>query len=279
MKKLKIVVCILLLVFVTLSLTACFARYTGPHWELWTVAVNNIFGAAGFGDDGEALPQPDIDVIEVDDYGRVLFFYNEYPDYFTYYYRTAIVIMQHYDNSSRWVYYYQDDCYLPYLGDETPYPVGYRNLFSEQEITALKELNDWNKELNLDKCTKAPRSNEKNQGALKIKHKEFDEAIDAVVQNLGYDVDYTPYRYSIYCNTDKYGRELYYAFGDAKVIDENDSTKTVTLNFEFAMIFNPDRTCPVENVYVLTDKTATFDALKLLKQTAGWNQPYSTNVE
>ncbi len=121
MKKLKIIVCILLSTFVTFSLTACRAYYSGPHWDLYSVAVNNIFGAAGFGDDGEARPSPDIDIIEVDDFGRVLFFYNEYPNYSKQQYRTAIVIMQHHDNSDyRWVYYYQDVCYLPYLGDETP---------------------------------------------------------------------------------------------------------------------------------------------------------------
>lgn len=280
MKKLKVIVCILLLTFVTFSLVACQAYYSGPHWELYSVAVNNIFGAAGFGDDGEALPNPDIDIIEVDDYGRVLFFYNEYPNYSKQQYRSAIVIMQHYDAGDyRWVYYYQDDCYLPYLGDETPYPVGYRNLFSEEEVTALKELNDWNKALNLDKCTKAPRSNQKPDGALKIKDKDFEKAIKPIVQKLGYKGDDNIYRYYNYCNTDKYGRELYYVYGVGRdVYGEGVSPTSKDQEFEFAMIFNPDKTCPAENIYVLTDKTLTFDALKQLKQTVGWNQPYSAHI-
>ena len=277
MKKLKIGVCILLLGVVTFSLVSC-AYYMGPHWDLYSVAVNNIFGAGGFGDDGEAAPDPEIDIIEVDDYGRVLFFYNEYPNYTKQRYRTAIVIMQHNDNNDC-VYYYQDDCYLPYLGEETPYPVGYRNLFSEEEIVALKELNDWNKELNLDKCVKAPCSNKKPYGSLKLKHRDFEEVLKPFVKKLGYEGDDTIYRYCEYCNTDKYGRELYYVYGLARdAVDESDPTKTTTQYFEFAMIFNPDKSCPKENIIVLTDKTSTFDALKQLKQLAGWNQPYSANL-
>lgn len=278
MKKTKIIACILLLTFVTFGLTACLVFYSGPHLELYSVAVNNIFGADGFGDDGEAPPDPTIDIIEVDDYGRVLFFYNEYPNYSKQRFRTAIVIMQRYDNPDDYVYYYQDDCYLPYLGNETPYPVGYRNFFSEDDVTALKELNDWNKELNLDKCTRAACSHRKPHGALKIKEKEFEKAIKPVAQKMGYKGDDTIYRYCEYCNTDKYGRELYYVYGVGRdVYGEGVSTTSTDQEFEFAIIFNPDKTCPEENVYVLTDKASTFDALKLLKQTAGWNQPYSAN--
>ncbi len=279
MKKLRIIVCILLLTFVIFSLTACAPRYSGPHWDLYSVAVNNIFGAKGFGDDSVALPSPDIDVIEVDDYGRVLFFYIEFPLHpaaTKQRFRAAIVIMQHYDMRD-YVYYYQDDCYLPYLGEETPYPVGYRNLFSEEDINALKELNDWNKELNLDKCTKAPCSNERPQGALKIKDKEFEKAIKPIVKKLGYNGDDSIFSFSEYCNTDKYGRELYYVCGAVEVHDGDDSSKSNYQDVEFAMIFNPDKTCPEENVYILTDKASTFNALKQLKQTANWNQPYSAN--
>ncbi len=113
---------------------------------------------------------------------------------------------------------------------------------------------------------------------MKINDKEFEKAIKPIVQKLGYKGDDTIYRYYEYCNTDKFGRELYYVYGIGRDVDgEGVSPTSKDKEFEFAIIFNPDKTCPTENVYLLKDKTLTFDALKLLKQTVRWNQPFSVN--
>ena len=54
------------------------------------------------------------------------------------------------------------------------------------------------------------------------------------------------------------------------------------------MIFNPDKTCPVENiceipigdVYEISDITVNYrEMIKALKKTAGWNQPYESTFE
>ena len=271
MKKLKIVVCILILVVMMLSLIACTPVYQGLHRELYVVAVNNIFGAHGYSGHGEHHYDSQIDMIEVDDYGRILFFYNE-QDSVGGLYHTAIVIMQYTDRYRNYVYYYQDDCYWPYFGEETPYPAAYRNLFSEEEIDALKELNDWNKKIDLKKCAKASCKTLRPDGALDIKDEEMSEIVKSTAQKLGYNKDDVSYSYdNEFCNADKYGRELYYVSALVR------SSSADTEKIEFAMIFNPDKTCPEENVYVLTDKALTFDALKVLKQNVGWNQPYTAN--
>mgnify|MGYP006967403959 CR=1 FL=1 len=88
--------------------------YRGEHRDLYTVAVHNIFAIYGYESNGEVSYDPDIQIIETDDYGRVLFFYSERYDGYTgdgVDYGMAVVIMQ----SSRdgYVWYYRDRCYMP----------------------------------------------------------------------------------------------------------------------------------------------------------------------
>lgn len=274
MKKTKIAICVLLLFVMVLSLSACRYAYVGWHTDLYTVAMYNVFGAAGFMDGGEPIWDSEIFIIETDNYGRVLFFYDEYLAETNY--GTAIVIMQKSDRD--YVYYYQDDCYTPYFNTDRQYPFGYRDAFSDEDIEALKLANDWNKEINLDKCTKSEITNKIPSGQLEITRKEFNAVLMPYVKTLGYKGDDTIYRFSNYCNTDKYGRELYYVYGIGSDVDgEGVSPSSKKQNFEFAMIFNPDKSCPSENIYLITDPTLTPEALKVLKQNAGWNQPYENS--
>lgn len=273
MKKVKVVVCVLIVLLLCASLSACKSfQYYGAYRDLYTVAVNNIFGARGYMGDGEWVAEPTIFIIETDNFGRVLFFYSEYFSG-EQNYGTAIVVMQKSDGDC--VYYYQDVCYTPCFRVDIPYYIGYRNLFTEEDIAALKEVNDWNKEVNLDKCTKSQISTEKPSATLKIKSKEFNEAIYPYMQSVGYKGDDGICRYSVFCNADKYGRELYYVWGIVRDADgEGVSSNSQYQYLEFAVIFNPDRTCPFENIYQITDSSLTVEALKTLKETAGWNQPY-----
>ena len=125
-------------------------KYEGEHPNLYTVAVNNVFGAWGYMSNGEAVYDPDIEVIEKDSYGRVLFFYDE-----RFSFGTALVIMQASDENE--VSYYLDHCYYPYMySEDSPYDATYRDLFTEKEISDLKKLNDWNKPINGEKCTSSP---------------------------------------------------------------------------------------------------------------------------
>ncbi|MBR6800898.1 MAG: hypothetical protein IKM61_04025 [Eubacteriaceae bacterium] len=76
-------------------------------------------------------------IMETDDYGRVLFSYSGY-NIITGKDETATVICQ--KSGSGYVYYYEDICYVYQA--------------SEADIPALKEDNDWNKDLQYDKMTK-----------------------------------------------------------------------------------------------------------------------------
>lgn len=278
MKKSKVIGCVLLLVLILVltvfSLTACQFAYGGKHRDLYTVAVNNIFGAQGYVSNGEATFDPTITIIETDDYGRVLFFYDEY-----YYggqnspYGTAIAIMQKSDN--KYAYYYQDDCYCPYFNQDRFFNAEYGDMFSEEDIQALKELNDWNKELDLDKCTKSRIATRNPWGKLNLKDGDFNAAIKPFAQLNGYKGSDAIYRYSVFCHMDDYGRELFYVYGIGR--DANGTgTSSVTeyQYFNLAMIFNPDKTCPVENILAIEGVALSLTDLKALKETACWNQPF-----
>ena len=271
MKKLVSLVVVTVL-FVSM-LTGCIFRYRGDHIDLYTVAGNNVFGADGYRFNGEVSYDPYIEVIEKDNYGRVLFFYDEgYRSK----YGTAIVIMQKSEDS--FVYYYQDICQIPYVRSEDEYYVelGYNDMFSNEQIESLKEVNNWNKPIDLDKCTKAEIYNRKgDEGPMKISNNEFEKAIKSYVRDHGYSGDDYIYRYSRYCNTDKYGREIYYVYGVGRDANgEGVSTTSESKEYHFAIIFNPDRSCPKENVCEITTDSEFYNTVEQLKENCGWNEPW-----
>ncbi len=243
-------------------------EYGGEHPDLYTVAINNIFGAQGYHHNGEVPFDPYIEIIETDSQGRVLFLYDESNDF-----GTALVIMQATDGEH--VFYYQDDCYYPYAYSEpTPYDAKYTDLFTEEEIDALKELNDWNEPLNTAKYTSATIAYRKGEGALELDDDDFEEAIRAYADTLGYLDDDTLYRYHEYCGRDKYGKEIYYvyAIGDY-ALGEGVSPDSSTHYFNLALIFNADGSCPLSNIYEIAEETNLYNYIRAFKDNCGWNIP------
>lgn len=275
MKKLVIkkTLAFLFILISIFSFGSCGFRYRGEHIDLYTVAVNNIFAAKGYFSNGEASFDPTIEVIERDSYGRVMFFYNEGP---LSVFGRALVIMQKSDGDT--VYYYQDTCQIPHI--YTEYPENYREfkyneIYSEEEIALLKDVNDWNKPLDLEKCTKAEVSNEKNdEGYLGLEEENFEKYIMEYAKEQGYKGNDGIYRFSYYCNKDIYGREIYYVWGVGRdVKGEGVSPKSESRNFELVMIFNSDKTCSLDNIYEIRDPKECYEAIKALKEKCGWNQP------
>lgn len=279
MKKIKYLILSVLLIPIVLSSTACiFYQYTGAYKDLYTVAINNLFGAYGYCSSEVPFP-PVIDVIERDEYGRTLFFYDE--GYEGRFFGTAIVIMQ--KSEDGYVYYYEDDCYFPNLNARKTfdYYAKYSDLFTEEDIAVLKELNDWNKEINIELCTKSKIVDKKASGVLGINWKDFDKVTKNYAKQMGYKGNDSIYRYDIYCGSDKYGRELYYVYGVGRdVAGVGSSPPSKYQDFNFAIIFNPDKTCPVENICEVPEITVNYrETIKTLKQTVGWNQPYESSLE
>ena len=275
MKKIitTVLVCIMMISFVG----GCPYRYKGEHKDLYTVAINNIFGANGYRSNGEVVYGPYIDVIETDDFGRVFFFYDEgYHNELA----TAIVIMQ--KSEGGFVYYYQDICQISCTvekGDYKREELNYLDFFSEEQIESLKEANDWNKPIDIEKCTKNEIVDSKNdKGGLGLEREDFDKVIEAYVCEQGYkgeDIGHLS-RFFVHCNTDKYGREIYYVYAVGfDVKGEGISPNSEHKTYEFAIIFNPDKSSTIENVYEITDPNEIYEAVRQHKENCGWDTPYN----
>lgn len=126
---------IALILAVALLLTGCQSH--GAHISLdicGSYAVPGMFHSDLKGNESSTK------TLETDSQGRTLFSFQAY-NVITEQTQTATVICQKSDNS--YVYFYENLCYI--LGDA-----------SEEDITALKERNDWGKTLDSGKMTKRP---------------------------------------------------------------------------------------------------------------------------
>ena len=236
--------------------------YRGEHPELFTVAVNNVFASCGTSSNGEARFDPGIEVLETDDYGRVLFFYLETLNE----YSPSLLILQKSDEET--ASYYRDMCCISIYGDT--YELS-KDSFSEAEIEALKAANDWNQPINDSKCVSTPIVKHKPEGSLELKDADFEAAIQTYARQDGYLGDDHIYRFSYFSAADGKGRELYYVYGIGRdVKGEGVSPDAESVTYEFAMLFQADGTCTLEGVAEITDPTCLRTILEELKQTNGW---------
>ena len=235
--------------------------YEGEYKDLYTTAVCNIFGIQGYISDGEALYDPIITIEETDEYGRVMFLYQEKSsiskmtdlDWYG-----GLVIMQKSDESKS---YYLDNCYLPLYVPTTEY----KTVFTEEEIITFKNLNNWNKELDSTDLLCSDFAVRHPKGALDLKDSDFKQPLNEYVSSVADKVEYNVYRWSEYSQTDKNGLELYYAKG---INRDEEPTK----DYHFAMIFNADKTCPQNNVIEIKNIENTEQYLTELKQRVGWDR-------
>lgn len=135
---------------VTVFFTGCFYNFTyrGEYPDLYTVAINSILWNRGYSQYIESTAQPGIKILEKDDYGRTLYIYYEAGDA-----ETNLVISQY--SEEDYVYYYED---FNFLQKENRIA---QEGFSQEEVDYLKSLNDWGKEIDLEKCVKKRITNKK----------------------------------------------------------------------------------------------------------------------
>lgn len=271
--------CVMLIV---ISLPSCgYSIYLGDRVDLYTVAVNNVFGALGYTSNGEACYDPEISVIETDDYGRTLFFYSE--SYGGGDFEMAFLIMQSSDDKN--VYYYQDDCCFVFTDDSDRFWHGRRGgedyieavKLASNEIEELKSRNDWGRELDPDKCTKSEISAEKPEGEIDVKTWTFDEKIYEYAKANGYmGSDESQCSFFVYCNGDGKGRELYYV--PCMTADDYGDGKTTYDYYTYAVIVNTEgllfKTTNVADgaVAEIKDPADTYEIIKKLKAENGWGE-------
>ncbi len=259
--KLKSLVLMLVLLLVSLLSTGCGYRYKGEYPELCSVAWANIPTLNGGMSNGEVVYDPEIQVLETDRYGRILFSYTEDIDGQWFY----ILVMQSADE--QYTYYYPDDCYIKMVYEER-----YSTLdVSAEEIASLKELNDWECPMDESKLEATAIIDKKpSKGKLKLKNHYFEEIIREYHENSDRYVhpkNVSFVRVVDYVKSDGYGREMYVVNTD---FDEYYDKKEIWYSYLFLVIVQPDKSYDLSTVVIL-ESSIMSQQVKTAKQQNGWN--------
>lgn len=248
MKKNKKLILFFICVLVVFCLSGCaYTHYTGENTDLYTIAVNSLLWTNGHSFETDRYSNSEIEILEKDNYGRILFLYEE--KYFSggqIVFSSLLICQKKEDN---YVFYYPDYNFIsiernPYLNEKID--------FSIEQIEELKNLNDWNKEINLEKCVKKEISNTKQKVEIN------DEILNEIFSRYdGYENNCEVY----YLTNDDYGRFICY--GTAIVQEEY---------VYLVMIFNPDSTYNAETCfYEPADYYNYQEEFKQFKELNNWN--------
>ena len=146
MKKILLIISLLL---ITVLASCGYSGYTGSHSDLYTEAINSVPWLNGHSWGADFICDPHIEIIDEDQYGRIMFTYREK------YYSgadisfSALIICQ--GSNEKEVFYYEDENYI--VKKQAVYSQNLEK-FTEEEIENLKANNDWNKKINYDKCVR-----------------------------------------------------------------------------------------------------------------------------
>ena len=238
---------ILLALFMSLALMGCnsYSGYSGEHPELYTMAVNSLLWNKGVSTLSDKLCDPTVKIVEQDNYGRTLFQYTE-KSFTSNLAFSGLLISQ--TSIDGYVYYYEDVSFV------VKEKVSHSNVevnFDLQEIEKLKEANDWNKPIDIEKCVGKEISSSKKEVAAEEKLNEIFSAYDGYYNH-----------FTFFLTEDSYGRSIYYS---SVLIKENDNY------FEkyIVLLFNKDLS------YSILEITSLYNyqtELKQFKETHHWNE-------
>lgn len=154
----KKIISMIMLIFIMILTSCGYSGYSGARSDLYSVASNSVLWLNGYSWGADYVCDPSIEVIEEDSYGRTMFTY--YEDH----YKgsdisfSALIICQ--SSNEKEVFFYEDINYI--IKEQTLYSPNIEN-FTNDEISYLKSINDWNKEINYDKCVKKDISKSKQK--------------------------------------------------------------------------------------------------------------------
>ena len=154
----KRIILMILLIF-TAILTSCgYSGYSGKHLDLYSVAANSVLWLNGYSWGADYECDPSIEVIEEDSYGRTMFTYYEKYYKGAYISFSALIICQ--DSNEKEVFFYEDINYI--IKEQKIYTQNTKN-FTDDEIAYLKLSNDWDEEINYDKCVRKDKAKAKQK--------------------------------------------------------------------------------------------------------------------
>lgn len=141
------ILCIIIFMGMPLFAGCGYKGYSGKYADLYTVAINSVLWNVGNSYGADRAIDSEIEVIETDNFGRTLFTYRE--KYYSGANMTfsALIISQY--SVDGYVYYYED---YNYLIKQQKLNIPELERFSDNDIEYLKSVNDWDKEINFEKC-------------------------------------------------------------------------------------------------------------------------------
>lgn len=236
-------------------------RYKGEYPHLYTVAINSVLTngyIGGFENYGAA----EIYKLDEDEFGRELFIYSGSPIALAeeYHGANSILICQKHDE--QYSYWYDNDNYIlaPHYGyvDEK-YNGVYDDIYkgiTDEQIEALKELNDWGKEIDEEKLSSAKivRDPQGSSGDRK-KARSF---YDHLFEESGYDHSW---QYNAMC--DKDGRAIYCISGVNR--EEGYIGKCIIA------IMSPQGEFYEDEWFIYDSPKNYAEDLKRIKEAVGWN--------
>ena len=276
-KKIRKVIKIIALVIIfILSTSGCGSRYyRGDYPELFTVALNSLLGARGVANN--EIDDPRIIVLEEDNHGRTLFVYGERREL-----GISILISQKSDGDN--VYFYPHynfiifETFVEMTSRERLNGLRMNHFYPEviEQIDELKERNDWNQEINLEKSTRREidvNNNYNRKGP--VRDSVLLETYNTV---FGEDAWRAPLSsHILLLTTDDYGRSVY--LGISRNLRTEDEDVRVERRRYLVMFFQPDGYFDeVKGVMELEDMFDYQTALREFKELNGWNQPFEGSI-
>ena len=271
MKRIFSILLIILLLSTSLSLFGCKSyeySYGGEYPDLYTVAINSVIGSVGY-HPGERIFDPEIAILETDSKGRTLFVYNELTSIFGDSSLVALCIVQKSDTN--WAYYYEDYNYI-FANTINEFEVNKESQFiyyeyvdipgvwikvDKEKMENLKKQNDWEKEINLNKCVSKQLMTNKKEPTIE------ENGLDKIYQNafkLKNEEVPSLNSYCTYCYKDNYDKHLY-----------------LMEHYNVDVQESPYRVVLIENKeYIDSIEISGYDfqeKVKRFKEQNGWNNP------
>ncbi|MDD3127488.1 MAG: hypothetical protein WC363_03370 [Candidatus Izemoplasmatales bacterium] len=240
MKKLLVILTMLFVITLMYGCKTYSYKYEGEYSDSYTQALHIIPGTRGYIQE-EIRFDPEIIILEQDDYGRVLFTYYEGNTISPY----SLLIRQYsYDDE---VYFYSEKCYIS----------SSENAFDDNEISQLKADNDWNTQINLTKCNCVPIKTSKDPSPLSYEQiKPFYEFVFSSDDEI-----FSDDRNLAYFKSDQYGRVLVVA--EARLADE-----------WAVMMFNLDGTYDSTDGFRIFTSYITYqESFQVFLDDINWNKP------
>jgi hypothetical protein len=213
--------------------------YYGKHPEYFSIAIYSLLGIDGNEND-------DIEILEQDTKGRVMFSFNSKVtsiDDTTGVY--SIMICQ--KTQGEYTYYYPDFNFIVAHNKEE---------ITEDEIAALKNRNDWNKDIDESKMTKVKitwsKTKDNYSGSKKTKIFKDQKKVDFANEYIEFAS----------LGTDKNKRWLYFV----RILDNNNSYKR-----SYVLILNNDNSYEPSYLQQIDDLWNYQDQLKAFKELNNWS--------